>query len=223
MSTKPSSRNPHTFKTIFQAYMAGKIRLAPYQQVGIILLTIVFAGFFGWVYEFIFYFFDGGMDTFYMQGGNFLPWINIYAIGAVLILVLVQLMKLRSHPWLVFLVAVLATGLLELVAGWLVYTLGNGTRYWDYNTEILNFGNIGGFVCLRSVLVFGVSALMLVYLIMPFFIMLAKRMSRRAFLAFAISLFSIVMLDELANLILKIADLPTAMDFYRSLGLKYHP
>ena len=203
--------------------MAGKIRLAPYQQVGIILLTIVFAGFFGWVYEFIFYFFDGGMDTFYMQGGNFLPWINIYAIGAVLILVLVQLMKLRSHPWLVFLVAVLATGLLELVAGWLVYTLGNGTRYWDYNTEILNFGNIGGFVCLRSVLVFGVSALMLVYLIMPFFIMLAKRMSRRAFLALAISLFSIVMLDELANLILKIADLPTAMDFYRSLGLKYHP
>ena len=203
--------------------MAGKIRLAPYQQVGIILLTIVFAGFFGWVYEFIFYFFDGGMDTFYMQGGNFLPWINIYAIGAVLILVLVQLMKLRSRPWLVFLVAVLATGLLELVAGWLVYTLGNGTRYWDYNTEILNFGNIGGFVCLRSVLVFGVSALMLVYLIMPFFVMLAKRMSRRAFLAFAISLFSIVMLDELANLILKIADLPTAMDFYRSLGLKYHP
>ena len=158
-----------------------------------------------------------------MQGGNFLPWINIYAIGAVLILVLVQLMKLRSRPWLVFLVAVLATGLLELVAGWLVYTLGNGTRYWDYNTEILNFGNIGGFVCLRSVLVFGVSALMLVYLIMPFFVMLAKRMSRRAFLAFAISLFSIVMLDELANLILKIADLPTAMDFYRSLGLKYHP
>ena len=203
--------------------MAGKIRLAPYQQAGIILLTVVFAGFFGWVYEFIFYFFDGGMDTFYMQGGNFLPWINIYAIGAVLILVLVQLMKLRSRPWLVFLVAVLATGLLELVAGWLVYTLGNGTRYWDYNTEILNFGNIGGFVCLRSVLVFGVSALMLVYLIMPFFVMLAKRMSRRAFLAFAISLFSIVMLDELANLILKIADLPTAMDFYRSLGLKYHP
>ena len=187
------------------------------------MLTIVFAGFFGWVYEFIFYFFDGGMDTFYMQGGNFLPWINIYAIGAVLILVLVQLMKLRSHPWLVFLVAVLATGLLELAAGWLVYTLGNGTRYWDYNTEILNFGNIGGFVCLRSVLVFGVSALMLVYLIVPFFIMLAKHMSRRAFLALAISLFSIVMLDELANLILKIADLPTAMDFYRSLGLKYHP
>ena len=223
MNTKPSSRNPHTFKTIFQAYMAGKTRLVPYQQAGIILLTVVFAGFFGWVYEFIFYFFDGGMDTFYMQGGNFLPWINIYAIGAVLILVLVQFMKLRSRPWLVFLVAVLATGLLELVAGWLVYTLGNGTRYWDYNTEILNFGNIGGFVCLRSVLVFGVSALMLVYLIMPFFIMLSKRMSRRAFLALAISLFSIVMLDELANLILKIADLHTAMDFYRSLGLKYHP
>ena len=57
MNTKPSSRNPHTFKTIFQAYMAGKTRLVPYQQAGIILLTVVFAGFFGWVYEFIFYFY----------------------------------------------------------------------------------------------------------------------------------------------------------------------
>ena len=138
-------------------------KLLPYQQVGIILLTWVFAGFFGWVYEFIFYYFDGGTGEFYMQGGNLLPWINIYAVGAILIMMLVQLLKLKKHPWLVFLVSVVATGLLEFVSGWLVYVIGNGTRYWDYNTEILNFGNIGGFVCLRSVLIFGVSALMLVY------------------------------------------------------------
>lgn len=221
MSAKPVSKKPHTLKHSFQAYKTEKIHLQPYQQIGIILLVAVFAGFFGWVYEFIFYFFDGGMNKFYMQGGNFLPWINIYAIGAILILALVQLMKLRSRPWLVFLVAVLATGILELVAGWLVYTIGNGTRYWDYNTEILNFGNIGGFVCLRSVLVFGISALILVYLVIPFFIMLAKTMSKRAFMALAISLFSIVMLDEIANLLLKNLNLPTAIDFYQSLGIEY--
>ena len=197
-------------------------KLLPYQQVGIILLTWVFAGFFGWIYEFIFYYFDGGAGEFYMQGGNLLPWINIYAVGAILIMVLVQLLKLKKHPWLVFLVSVVATGLLEFVSGWLVYVIGNGTRYWDYNTEILNFGNIGGFVCLRSVLIFGVSALMLVYLVVPFFVKLAKRMSKRAFLILAISLFSIVIVDEIYNLLAsKVFGWPDAMELYKSMGWKY--
>ena len=197
-------------------------KLLPYQQVGIILLTWVFAGFFGWVYEFIFYYYDGGTGEFYMQGGNLLPWINIYAVGAILIMVLVQLLKLKKHPWLVFLVSVVATGLLEFVSGWLVYVIGNGTRYWDYNTEILNFGNIGGFVCLRSVLIFGVSALMLVYLVVPFFVKLAKKMSKRAFLILAISLFSIVMVDEIYNLLAsKVFGWPDAMELYKSMGWKY--
>lgn len=49
---------------------------------GIICLIIVISGIFGWIYEFIFYYFNSGMKTFYFRGGNFLPWINIYAIGA---------------------------------------------------------------------------------------------------------------------------------------------
>lgn len=194
-------------------------KLDKWQKIGILMLVVVISGVFGWIYEVILYFFDGGMKDFYMQGGNFLPWINIYAFGALLILATTW--RLRKYPWAVFLISVVTTGLLELVAGWLVYTIGNGTRYWDYNNEIWNFGNIGGFVCLRSVLFFGVSALILTYLIMPFCIKLACKMSKRAFLALAISLFTIVMVDELGNLICKNLGLPTAMDFYRGIGLKY--
>lgn len=194
--------------------------LEKYQKVGILLLVAVIAGFFGWVYEMIFYFFDGGTGEFYMQGGNFLPWINIYAIGALLILA--TCWKFRSRPWLVFLVSTLVCGALEFVAGWLVYTIGNGTRYWDYNKEILNFGNIGGFVCLRSVLFFGVSALFLVYAVVPVCKWLATHMSRRAFLALTISLFTIVMVDEIYNLLAsKVFGWPDAMDFWRSMGWKY--
>ena len=87
-----------------------------------------------------------------MQGGNFLPWINIYAIGAILIILMCS--RFKEKPWVVFLLSTLISGVVEFVAGWLVYTLFDGARYWDYNTEILNFGNIGGFVCLRSVLFF---------------------------------------------------------------------
>ena len=194
--------------------------LQMYQKVGILLLVIVIAGFFGWTYEMIFYFFDGGMNGLYMQGGNFLPWINIYAIGALLILTTTW--KLRRYPWAVFLISVVTTGVLELVAGWLVYTIGNGTRYWDYNTEILNFGNIGGFVCLRSVLFFGVSALILTYWIVPFCEYLARKMSRKAFLILAISLFSVVMVDEIYNMVAShIFGWPNAIEFYKGLGLKY--
>lgn len=207
-------------KPVFRDYMTEKIKLEKYQKLGILFLIVVFSGFFGWVYEFIFYYFDGGTGDFYMQGGNFLPWINIYAIGAVLIILLC--MKFRKNPWLVFLLSTLVSGIVEFVAGWLVYTIGNGTRYWDYNTEILNFGNIGGFVCLRSVLFFGVSTLFLIYMVMPFFVYLAKRMSKRAFLTLAISLFAIVMVDEVYNILAsKVFDWPDAMDFWRAMGWKY--
>ena len=214
------STNKNSLKSTFRDYMEGKIKLETYQKMGVWFLLVVFAGFFGWVYEMIFYFFDGGTGEFYMQGGNFLPWINIYAIGAVFIILLC--MKFRKNQWLVFLLSTLVSGVVEFVAGWLVYTIGNGTRYWDYNTEILNFGNIGGFVCLRSVFFFGVSALFLIYMVVPFFVYLAKRMSKRAFLTLAISLFVVVMVDEVYNLLAsKVCDWPDAMDFWRAMGWKY--
>ncbi len=207
-------------KLVWQKYMRGEMTLEKWQWAGLLMLLVVFAGFFGWVYEYIFYYFDGGTGEFYMQGGNFLPWINIYAIGAVLIIA--SCWKICKYPWAVFLLSVVVTGLLEFVGGWLVYTIGNGTRYWDYNTEIWNFGNIGGFVCLRSVLVFGFSALFLMYVVVPFIIWLSDKMSKRAFLSLAISLFILVMADEIYNLLAsKFFDWPDAMEFYRSLGWKY--
>ena len=193
--------------------------LQRYQKVGILLLVIVIAGFFGWTYEMIFYFFDGGMNGLYMQGGNFLPWINIYAFGAILVLPAVW--KFKKYPWAVFLMAVLITGAVELIGGWLVYTVGNGTRYWNYDHGLWAWGSINGFVCPLSVTIFGIGSLLLIYLIMPFLNWLALRLSRRAFLILAIALFSLVMVDELGNLALKNMNKPTAMDFYRSLGAKY--
>ena len=207
-------------RTVFRKYISGELKLERWQKIGIFMLLIVFAGFFGWVYEFIFYYFNGGMKKFYMQGGNFLPWINIYAIGTILIILTTR--KFRKYPWMVFLISVITTGLLEFVAGWLVFKIGNGTRYWDYNTEILNFGNIEGLVCLRSVLFFGVSALFLTYVVIPITIWLSKKMTRRTFLTFTIILFTLVMVDEIYNILAsKFFDWPDAIDFYESLKLEY--
>ncbi len=189
-------------------------------MIGIFCLMIVIAGFFGFLYEFIFYYFNGGMKQFFWRGGNFLPWINIYATGAILIYLLTY--KLRKNPLKVFLIGFVLCGVLEYFSGLGMYVIGNGLRCWDYNNEILNFGNIDGFVCLRSVSFFGISGLLLIYGIVPMLFNLASKMNKKKFLIISITLFSIIFIDEIYNLLIaRIFSLPRASDVYKSIGIHY--
>ena len=189
-------------------------------MLGIFCMIIVIGGVFGFLYEYLFYFFNGGMKEFYYRGGNFLPWINIYATGSVMIYILSY--KYRKNPLKVFLISVISTGLLDYFSGLGIYIIGDGLRYWDYNTEILNFGNINGFVCLRSVMFFGLSALLLMYAIVPFCFHVASKSNKKVFLIVTISICSIFLADEFYNLIFtRIFNLPNAIKIYKSLGVNY--
>lgn len=189
-------------------------------MLGIFCMIIVIGGVFGFLYEYLFYFFNGGMKEFYYRGGNFLPWINIYATGSVMIYILSY--KYRKNPLKVFLISVISTGLLEYFSGLGIYIIGDGLRYWDYNTEILNFGNINGFICLRSVMFFGLSALLLMYVIVPFCFHVASKSNKKVFLIVTISICSIFLADEFYNLIFtRIFNLPNAIKIYKSLGVNY--
>ena len=190
------------------------------KMLGIFCMIIVIGGVFGFLYEYLFYFFNGGMKEFYYRGGNFLPWINIYATGSVMIYILTY--KYRKNPLKVFLISVISTGLLEYFSGLGIYIIGDGLRYWDYNTEILNFGNINGFVCLRSVMFFGLSALLLMYVIVPFCFHVANKSNKKVFLIVTISICSIFLADEFYNLIFtKLFNLPKATTIYKSIGIHY--
>lgn len=189
-------------------------------MLGIFCMIIVIGGVFGFLYEYLFYFFNGGMKEFYYRGGNFLPWINIYATGSVMIYILAY--KYRKNPLKVFLISVISTGLLEYFSGLGIYIIGDGLRYWDYNTEILNFGNINGFICLRSVMFFGLSALLLMYIIIPFCFHVASKSNKKVFLIVTISICSIFLADEFYNLIFtKLFNLPNAIKIYKSIGIHY--
>ena len=195
------------------------VKLEKWQLVGVLCLLFVISGVFGWIYEFFFYFFNGGMEKFYWRGGNFLPFINIYATGAIMIYILAY--RFRKKPWLVFLIAFVSTGILEYFSGLVIYEFF-GLRFWDYNTEILNFGNIGGYVCLRSVGFFGISSLLLMYVILPFCIFLSTHIDKKKFLILSISIFSIFMFDELYNLVFsRMLGLPRAHDVYASIGFNF--
>ena len=188
-------------------------------MLGIFCLIIVISGMFGWLYEVVFYYFNSGMTEIYWRGGNFLPWINIYAMGAILIYVLTY--KKRKNPLFVFIVSMISTGILEYIGGAFMEHIMH-IKCWDYTNEILSFGNINGYVCLRSVLVFGISALLLMYLIVPLCFYLAKKIPRKTFLILSYTICAIFIFDELYNLIFaNLLNLPRASEVYKSLGFKY--
>lgn len=207
-------------KEIYKNYINKEHSYDKMTMIGIYCFIVVIAGIFGFLYEFIFYYFNGGMKGFFWRGGNFLPWINIYAIGAMAVCFFAY--RYRKNPWKVFLISLISCGVIELIGGVGLYVIGDGFRCWNYNTEILNFGNIGGFVCLRSVVFFGLSSLMLIYLIIPFCFFLANKVNKKVFLTISIILFSIILFDELYNLLFaRILNLPRASDIYKQIGFHY--
>ena len=162
------------------------------QKITVFMLVVVLAGFLGWAWEFLFAEIKDGFRHPFVTGGNLLPWINIYAYGAILILITCT--KLKKH------------------------TIGNGTRYWDYTESWIGTGNINGFVCPASAVAFGLGAMALVYCLLPQCISLAKRVPKKTLFIVAAILFSIVIIDEVVNLTLKNLGQPTAQDFYTSKG-----
>ena len=120
------------------------------QLINLLILIMVFSGVFGFIYELLFYKIDTG--RFIKRGSSYGPWIPIYVFGGAAYTLLVY--PFKEHPLLVFVMCVVVSGVMEYVTGWVLYNVFH-TRLWDYNTEIWNFGNINGYVCLRSVMFFG--------------------------------------------------------------------
>lgn len=208
-------------KEFYNKYLDNEIKFDKKTMLAIICLLIVISGVFGFIYEFVFYFFNSGMKEFYYRGGNFLPWINIYAYGALLVFIFTR--KMKRKPLKVFILSMIVTGILEYIAGYIIYdVMNNTTRCWDYNQEILNFGNINGYVCLRSVLFFGISSLLLVYGIIPMCYLLASKVNKKVFFIICVVICSIFLADEIYNLVItRIFNTPRASTIYKSLGVKY--
>ena len=163
-----------------------------------LMLIFVLGGILGWVYEMLFYRIDLGHFT--RRGHGFGPWLPIYGFGSLFILFFTR--RLKRWPWAVFLMAGLVTGLLEYFTGWALYRFWGGLRLWDYNTEIWNWGNIQGFVCLRSVLVFALAALGLVYGIEPALVRLSGRVPKRLWTLVCVLPFCLFVLDILWGYVL---------------------
>ncbi len=114
----------------------------------------------GWIWEVSLYFVQGA--GFVNRGTMYGPWLPIYGTGGVLILTL--LYKLRKKVLVQFFAAVLLCGTVEYMAAYSLEMMHNGTKWWDYSGYFINFQ---GRVCGEGLLVFGLGAIAVVYLLAP--------------------------------------------------------
>ncbi len=79
------------------------------------------------------------------------PWLPLYGVGGVLILLLLG--RFRANPPLVFVLAMALCGTIEYLTGVIVEHF-YGQRWWDYSEKRLN---LRGRVCLSGIILFGIS------------------------------------------------------------------
>lgn len=123
-----------------------------------VFLIFLLGCFAGWIYEEIFYWITEGMLR--NRGILYGPWLPIYGIGA---LGIYGMKPMKKHPVLLFSLCIVFTGVLEYVIGYIGIHFF-GLRLWDYRGLFLN---IGGIVCFRSVVSFGVLGLFFHYMLEP--------------------------------------------------------
>ena len=124
----------------------------------------------GFLYEEIFYLITD--HKLYYQGFLYGPYLPIYGWGSLLLL---SLKKFKKNPILVFLFAILITGILEYFSGYFMFKIFN-KRWWDYTGLFLN---IDGYVCLRSVLTFGIGGLLLIYIVEPLICLIMSKTPKK--------------------------------------------
>lgn len=164
--------------------------------ISVIMMAMIIGGISGFIYEEIFYLIDLGKLV--KRGSTFGPWIPIYAFGTLFIILFSY--RFRKKPLLVFLINCISTGILEYGTGFVLDKFLN-LKLWDYNTEIMNFGNINGYVCFRSVALFGSASLLIIYLIVPFLLKLLDKIKYKKFSMISYTLFSLFVLDMILHFI----------------------
>lgn len=122
----------------------------------------------------------------FLQG----PYLPIYGIGALLLL---KIKKYKKNPFLIFMLSSFYSILLEGISGFLIYNFFN-KRLWNYEDEFLN---IGGFVCFKSFISFGIGGVIFIYLIEPIVLKLTKRLSYNKCMLINLFIFNIFMIDFL--------------------------
>lgn len=142
-----------------------------YSIDSLILMFFTFSGI-GWIWEVFLHIIEDGMiiNRGIMTG----PWLPIYGMGGVLILVVLK--KYRNHPLQLIGMIMTLCGVVEYITSVMLESLF-GARWWDYSDMLFN---IHGRICLEGLLIFGIGGLFIVYIVAPKLDNLLKRFSTKS-------------------------------------------
>ena len=153
----------------------------------LILFYFMAFAFLGWILEVAFAAVKSG--RFVNRGFCNGPVCPIYGAGVAVIYA--ALGGLRDKWILLFLASVLVTSAIELVTGFLMDKLFH-TKWWDYSGKKFN---IGGYICLRFSLIWGVLCMGVVKLLFPLFDALYALIGEQIVFFIEIAFFAVLLVD----------------------------
>ena len=164
-------------------------------KIGIYIFIFLIGAIIGFIYEEIFcLLFDHELVK---RGFLYGPYLPVYGFGAVLMIMLLK--RFKKNPLIVFLLAMLLTGILEYFTGYLLFQIYHKT-WWDYTGLFLN---IDGYVCLRSVLTFGIGGLLLIYIVDPLVCKLAAKAKNYQFAILSFAIVCVFFVDFIFTMIFR--------------------
>ncbi len=117
------------------------------------------------------------------------PYLPIYGVGGLLLWFLLQ--KLHEKPLLTFLLSALLCSVLEYITS-LILEWKWGIRWWDYEGHFLN---LNGRICLMGAMCFGLGGMALNCYLLPLYMKLYHRFSRKWRLILCVIFLTIFVLD----------------------------
>lgn len=155
----------------------------------LLLWTFFAYAFLGWCTEVSFAALTSGrfVNRGFLNG----PVCPIYGVGVVIVLFFLD--PLRKNTILLFVGSVLLTSLLEWLTGFVLEKIFH-QRWWDYSNEPFN---LGGYICLRFSIAWGLACLIVVDIIHPSILWLIRLIPHTLGIAL-LAVFSAGMLVDLA-------------------------
>ena len=120
------------------------------------------------------------------------PWLPIYGVGGLLILLLLK--KFREKPAVEFVLAIILCGVVEYFTGLVLELTHNGQKWWDYTGFFLN---LHGRICAEGLLAFGIGGMAIVYFVAPLLDNYFRKIKLQIIIPLCVALMMIFVADQL--------------------------
>ena len=141
------------------------------------------------------------------------PWCPIYGFG--MVIVALTLKPVSSSLIALFIGSVLVTSIIEFVTGFVLEKVFK-QKWWDYTDEPFN---LGGYICLKFSLIWGIACVFVVKLVLPFTDLISSALHNTVGIIVMFTLL-FLMLADLAATVVTIAGIKKKLRLMNSIAAK---